>query len=174
MNAVFKIFTALAAALFAVLAAQTAAANDRPDYCAIDHDHRSHSANYYDYYDGDRYSRAGDYRGGDYRDRDYRDTDYRNGDYRGGRDHRRGRDRYRGDRYGYRPRSEVVFRRDIDLRRYSAYVTVVEENYWTRSGRVQRVCSIVPKGRDAYHVPRRALSRIAHDNCSHRARIQYL
>ncbi len=166
MQVIPKLCAALIAAA-GVLIATEAAADRRPSYCPRDHDHRVHDANYYDYYDADRYYRAGDYRDRRYsRDRRYRDRRYRD---------RRYRDRgyYRGRGYR-RPRSEVVFRRNIDLRRYRAYVTVVEENYWTRSGRVQRVCSIVPKGRDAYAVPQRRLSRIARNNCSRYARIQYL
>lgn len=154
MQALPKLCAALGAAAGMLLIAQTASAYDRPAYCPERHDHRSHSASYYDYYDADRYSRAGDYR----RDRNYDRRDRR------GRYHRR----------YHRPRSEVVFRRHINLRRFNAHVTVVEENYWTRSGRVQRVCSIVPKGRDAYYVPQRRLSRIANNHCSRYARVQYL
>ena len=165
MQGIRNLCVAAIAAGAAFMASQ-AAADYRPAYCPTDHDHRAHDANYYDYYDADRYYRAGNYRS-DYR-RDYRR------DRRYYRDGRRYRDRgYRGRR-NYRSRSEVVFRRNIDLRRYRAHVTVVEENYWTRSGRVQRVCSVVPKGPDAYHVPQRRLSKIARRNCSRYARIQYL
>ncbi len=167
MQVIPKLCAALVA-VAGVLMATEAAAERRPSYCPTDHDHRSHDANYYDYYDADRYSRSGAYRPVSRYDR-----------YGGSRYDRRYSRRYYNDRrYSrrgyYRPRSEVVFRRNIDLRRYRAYVTVVEENYWTRSGRVQRVCSIVPKGRDAYEVPHRRLSRIARNNCSRYARIQYL
>jgi len=159
---------------FALLAGAQAGATSRPTYCEDDHDHRSHDANYYDYYDADSYYRAGPYRASARYDRDLRYDDRRS--YRGRRnyDDRRG---YRGRGYGYDryPRSEVVFKRNIDLRGHrGTYVTVVEENYWTRSGRVQRVCSIVPKGYDAYNIPHRRLSQIARNNCSRHARIQYL
>ncbi len=167
MRAIQKMCAALIVAA-GVLVATEAAADRRPAYCPRDHDHRVHDANYYDYYQADRYFRSGAYRPASRYDR-----------YRGSRyDRRYNRRHYHDRRYSrrgyYRPRSEVVFRRNIDLRRYRAYVTVVEENYWTRSGRVQRVCSIVPKGRDAYAVPHRRLSRIARNHCSRYARIQYL
>lgn len=158
-----KACAALIAAV-GLLVATEAAARSQPAYCPNDHDHRAHDANYYNYYGADRYSRAGAYRPVSRYDNNRRTY----------RDRRGYRDRRHRSRGHYRPRSEVVFRRNIDLRRFNAYVTVVEENYWTRSGRVQRVCSVVPKGRDAYNVPHRRLSRIARNNCSRYARIQYL
>ena len=133
-------------------ASAPAAAEYRPDYCALDHDHRSHNASYYDYYPEDQYSRRGAYR-----------------DRRGYRD--------RGGRYdGYgrrRARSQVVHREKYNTR-YRARITLVEEIYWTRSGREQLVCSIVVRGPEAYYVPQRRLRRIARRDCSPRARIQYL
>lgn len=171
MQAIQKLCAALVAAA-GVMIATEASADRRPAYCPQDHDHRAHHANYYDYYEADRYYRAGAYRPASRYDR------YGNSRYDRRYDRRHNRRQYRDGRYGrrgyYRPRSEVVFRRNIDLRRFNAYVTVVEENYWTRSGRVQRVCSVVPKGRDAYNIPRRRLSRIAQNHCSRYARIQYL
>ena len=135
-----------------------AAAEYRPNYCATDHDHRSHDASYYDYYPADQYSRRGDYRSrSDYRDRGrYRDRRGRYNDY----DRRR-------------PRSRVVHRENYSTR-YRARITLVEEIYWTRSGREQLVCSIVVKGPEAYYVPERRLRRIARRDCSPRARVQYL
>jgi hypothetical protein len=146
MKAVTKICAGLAAAVGIFAFAHNAAA-----YSPRDHDHRTHVANHDDYYDADRHYRRGDYRHSRYRDS------------------RRGR----YDRY-YRPRSEVVFRRHINTRRYNAYITVVEENYWTRSGRVQRVCSVLVRGPEAYYVPHRRLERAANRNCSRHARIQFL
>lgn len=155
MQAIPKICAALIAAA-GVFIATEAAAERRPAYCPSDHDHRAHDANYYDYYEADRYSRRGNYR--------------RNHRY----DHYNRYDRHRSRR-GYRhPRSEVVFRRHINARRYDAYITVVEENYWTYSGRVQRVCSVLVRGPEAYYVPHRRLERAARRNCSRYARIQYL
>lgn len=163
MHAIIKTGLAVIVAAGTLVATQATARDYRPAYCPTTHDHRSHDANYYDYYDQDRYSRAGAYNArSDYRGRD---------NYRGRRDYRRG-DRYRGRGY-YRPRSEVVFKKNLNTR-YDAYITVVEENYWTRSGRVQRVCSVVPKGPEAYYIPQRRLERVANRNCSRRARVQFL
>lgn len=142
-----------------------ASAGHKPDYCAIDHDHRSHDASYYDYYDSDKYYRAGEYR------RSRSDTRY---GYSGRNDRSyRHDDGYgRRDRY-YRPRSRVVSRQHYATR-WNARITLVEEIYWTRSGRQQLVCSIVVRGRQAHHVSHRRLERIAYRDCSRRARIQYL
>ena len=156
MQAIPKLCAALIVAA-GILAATEAAAERRPDYCPRDHDHRAHHANYYDYYPADRYSRRGDYRRNNRYDR-YDRYDRR-------RSYNR---RYR------RPRSEVVFRRHINTRRFDAYITVVEENYWTYSGRKQRVCSVLVRGPEAYHVPHRRLRRAAERNCSRYARVQYL
>ena len=164
MKSLVKYLVAFTAAAGAIGVAQ-ASAEYRPDYCATDHDHRSHTSSYYDYYDEDKYYRAGEYRGS-------RDSYNRGGRY----DDRRGRyDRGRRDR-GYdrrRARSRVVNRETYSTR-YNARIVLVEEIYWTRSGREQLVCSIVVKGRDAYYVPQKRLRRIANRDCSRRARIQYL
>ena len=123
-----------------------AAAEYRPAYCPQDHDHRAHDASYYDYYPADQYSRRGGYR--DY-DRGY-------------------------DGYGRRrARSQVVFRETFQTQ-YRARIVLVEEIYWTRSGREQLVCSVVVRGPEAYYVPQRRLRRLARRNCSPRARVQYL
>jgi hypothetical protein len=125
-----------------------AGASDQPNYCAIDHDHRSHNTSYYDYYPKDNYYRAGPYRSSS-----------------------RG---HHNNGHGYnRPRSRVVHRETYGTR-YDARITLVEEVYWTRSGRRQLVCSVTVRGHDAYNVPQRRLERIAHRDCSPRARIQYL
>lgn len=129
-----------------------AAAEYRPDYCPSRHDHRSHDASYYDYYEKDDYYRAGPYRGARSNDR-YSRRDYRN---------------YRG-----RARSRVVSRETFRTR-WRARVVVVEEVYYTRSGREQLVCSVVVKGPEAYYVPHRRLRRLANRNCSRYARVQYL
>ncbi len=147
MKAVIKICAGAIAAAAVLAVSQHAAASDQSR-----HDHSSYDASHDDYYERDRHYRRGDYRRDRYRDR-----------------HR--------SRYGrgyYRPRSEVVFRRHINTRRYDAYITIVEENYWTRSGRVQRVCSVLVRGPEAYYVPHRRLERAANRNCSRRARIQFL
>ncbi|NOX83245.1 MAG: hypothetical protein GXP06_09725 [Alphaproteobacteria bacterium] len=136
--------------------AQTAAAH-QPDSCAINHDHRSHNASYYDYYPKDNYYRAGPYRS---KSRGHHNSRYGNG---------RGYDR----RQSHRARSRVV-NRETYRTRWNARITLVEEVYWTRSGRRQLVCSVVVRGYDAHQVPHRRLKRIAHRDCSPRARIQYL
>ncbi len=156
MKSFVKYLVAFTFAAGAVGVAQ-ASAEYRPDYCAVDHDHRSHTSSYYDYYDEDKYYRAGEYRG--------QRASYDRG--RGyDRDRRRGYDRRR-------PRSRVVHRQTYQTR-YNARIVLVEELYWTRTGREQLVCSIVVKGRDSYYVPQRRLRRIANRDCSRRARIQYL
>ncbi len=148
MKACVKAILTLILAAGAIGFAQ-ASAEYRPDYCARDHDHRSHDASYYNYYEADKYSRAGS----------YRSTGRRNYD--------RGYDNY------YRPRSEVVHRQTYNTR-YRARINLVEEIYWTRSGRKQLVCSVLVKGPEAYYVTRKRLRRIARRDCSPRARIQYL
>lgn len=151
MKPILKSLAAIALGV-GVLGLAQASANYRPDYCPRDHDHRSHTSNYYDYYAADRYYRAGPYRSSK-------------------RSYDRRYDR-RYDRH-YRPRSKVVHRQTYDTR-YRAHIKLVEEIYWTRSGRKQLVCSILVRGPEAYHVPHRRLRRIANRDCSPRARIQYL
>jgi len=150
-----------------------AAAESRPDYCSRDHDHRSHNVSYYDYYEKDKYYRAGPYRSSRsskryddrnrYSDRRYNDRRYNDRRYN---DHRH-RSRYN------KPRSRVVNRQSYQTR-YRARVVLVEEIYYTRSGREQLVCSVLAKGPEAYYVPRKRLRRIARRDCSQYARIQYL
>ncbi len=154
-----------------VYGAAPASAEYRPDHCAVDHDHRSHTSSYYDYYDGDKYSRAGAYRGSrDNYDRRSRRDNYDRRDRRGRYD-----DRYdRGGRYGRRHARSRVVNRETYRTQYRARITLVEEIYWTRSGRKQLVCSIIVRGREADYVPHRRLKRIANRDCSRRARIQYL
>lgn len=136
-----------------------AAADYKPDYCAIDHDHRSHNTSYYDYYPKDNYYRAGPYRN--------RSSGQGNRRYGDGRGYDRQQNRQ------YRARSRVV-NRETYRTRWNARITLVEEVYWTRSGRRQLVCSVVVRGYDAHQVPHRRLERIARRDCSPRARIQYL
>lgn len=151
MNSILKTIITVALGV-GVLGAAQASATSRPDYCPRDHDHRSHSPSYYDYYDSDRHYRSKPRRSS------RRDYDRR---------YNRGYDDY------YRPRSKVVHRQTYQTR-YRARIKLVEEIYWTRSGRKQLVCSVLVRGPDAYHVPHRRLRRIANRDCSPRARIQYL
>jgi hypothetical protein len=136
-----------------------AAADYKPDYCAINHDHRAHHADYYDYYPKDNYYRAGPYRS--------RSKGHYNSRYGDGRGYNRQQNPH------YRARSRVV-NRETYRTQWDARITLVEEVYWTRSGRRQLVCSVSVRGYDAYNVPHRRLKRIAHRDCSPRARIQYL
>ena len=169
MKPIIKTFVALAFGT-GVLAMAQASATYRPDHCPTNHDHRSHHANYYDYYPADRYYRAGPYRSKRTSRYDRRHDRYDRYDRYD--DHRY--DRRRGHRYDrYRPRSRVVHRETFPTR-FRARITVVEEIYWTRSGRRQLVCSVVVRGPEADYVPNRRLRRLANRNCSRRARIQYL
>ena len=167
MTKILKSLIALSLGAGVFFAAQ-ASADRRPDYCAADHDHRSHSANYYDYYEPDRYYRAGPYRSSSRANRSNRYDRYdRYDDY-----DRYDRGRYRG-RYGRRARSRVVHRETFPTR-WRARITLVEEIYWTRSGRKQLVCSVLVRGPEADYVPHRRLRRIARRGCSRYARIQYI
>jgi hypothetical protein len=62
MNTLFKTIAASIIGAVTLMIASAAFAADKPAYCNIDHDHRSHNANYYDYYPQDKYYRAGPYR----------------------------------------------------------------------------------------------------------------
>lgn len=178
-------FVAAAFVAFAALGFSAASADggrDRPERCDDDHDHRSHSATYYDYYDHDRYYRAGPYRGvsvtigaGDRRgdwDRDRRwDDDYGYGDrYRDG-DRYRGRDGRYDDRYDHR-RSRVVYRQVFDTR-YRARIVLVEQAFYSRRGEY-RVCTVEARGPEARYVPRGQMRSIAARNCSRRSDIRIL
>lgn len=131
---------------------------DRPDYCSLDHDHRSHDRNYYDYYDKDRYYRASP----NY----YSSSRYDSGRY----------DRRYGDRYGYYNDDgydgRVVSRRThrIPGLRATAYVT--EREFHSYRGH-QRVCTISLDGPDAHYVNRRDLKWVASTHCSSYAKVRY-
>ncbi len=131
-----------------------AAAENQPAYAPETHDQRSYNAAFYN--DGpvsDHYQTAA-HRGDRYNRRDRYDRGY--------------------DRYSRRrPHSRVVHRETYRTK-YRARIVLVEEIYWTRSGRQQLVCSVLVKGPEAYYVPHRRLRRIANRDCSPRARIQYL
>ncbi|MEZ5892516.1 MAG: hypothetical protein R3C58_05135 [Parvularculaceae bacterium] len=165
--------TLIAGAIAAAALGFTAAsAAHKPDYCARDHDHRSHAADYYSYYPADKYFRAGAYRDGgvsisvsfgdrdrrDYGDRDRYD-DHRYGDRRyGDRDHRRGRD------------GRVVNREVYDTR-YRARIVLVEEVVRTRRG-PQLICTVDARGPEARYVPDKRLRKVARRECSPRAQIR--
>ncbi|MBI1391742.1 MAG: hypothetical protein GC152_03270 [Alphaproteobacteria bacterium] len=141
---------------FAVFGAAPAEARrgDRPARCDVTHDHRSHAANYYDFYAADRF-----YRAGPYRTAGVSVTIGRN-DYYGGRG-------YRG-----RPRNQIVFRDVIPTRGQARIIVTEEIVYRGRSNRGRRVCTIAPVGRDANLVPYRRLQRIAAQSCSRGAAVR--
>lgn len=135
----------------------------RPEYCAIDHDHRSHDANYYDYYPADKYYRAGPYR------RTGMTLSVRIGDrgYRGGR-HENYYNRYGyGGRYN---RGRPVHREVYDTRFRARIVLTEEVNYSRRGPRL--ICTVSVRGPEARYVPYGRLRRIAVRECSPRARIR--
>lgn len=161
-----KYLSACAAGAFALGLSAAMANHPRPDHCDIDHDHRSHASNYYDYYPADKYYRSG--RGGvsvtvragsrydPYYDRGRRYDDYR----------------YSGRRNGYRGRSARVVHRETFRTRYRARIVLTEE--LVRRGRYgpQLICTVQARGPEARYVPERRMYRIAHRNCSPRARIR--
>ena len=134
-------------------------------------------------------SASADQRSGQYDrsyDNHYQEDQYSRGDsYRGSqKSSSRGYDdRRRSDNYGYQGRnhranygranSRVVYRKNYSTK-YRAKITLVEEIYYTRSGREQLVCSIVAKGPEAYYIPKKRLRRIANRGCSKYARVQFL
>lgn len=132
----------------------------RPAYCSLDHDHRSHDRNYYDYYDKDRYYRAS--------------PNYYSSRYAGGYNGRY--DRRDGDRYGYYDNDgydgRIVARRThrIPGLRATAYVT--EREFHTYRGH-QRICTISVDGPDARYVDRRDLRWVASTHCSGYAEVRY-
>lgn len=166
MKPIFK--TVIAAALGAA-ALGASAALAKPAYCSHDHDHRSHAADYYDYYQADKYYRAGPYRdsgfsfsvsvgdGYDYYDRDRRYDRY---------------DRhYSGRRHGYRDDRGRIVNRQIFDTRYRAHIVLTEEIVRTRHG-PRLLCTVDARGPDARYVSTRRMHWIADRNCSRRARVR--
>lgn len=185
-----KIRTILASVAFAATAGAVAApasADDRgaysarPAYCPEDHDHRSHDANYYDYYPADRYSRAGPYVGvevgvrygdgrygdGRYGDGRYGDGRYGDGRYGGGR---YGDGRYGDGRGGAWGRDRLLQRRDFATP-YRARIVLVERVEWTRRGEYL-TCNVFAVGPEADYVRNRELRRVARNFCSYGADIR--
>ena len=174
MKTIFKAIIASAAGML-VIGATAAFAADRSDYrserrghvkpviCDIDHDHRSHASNYYDYYAPDKYYRAGSYRGSGLSFSisfgDGYDTNYRRGD----------RNYRRGDRSGRRGR--VVNRQVFDTR-HRARIVLIEEIVRSRRGHRRLICTVEARGPEARYVPKRRMRRIANRNCSPRARVR--
>lgn len=153
----------------------------KPAYCAVDHDHRSHDANYYEYYAHDRYYDAGPYRRsgvsfsitvGDGHDR------YDRYDRRGGYDRYDRRDqrgRYDGRRNGYRGDRGRLVNREIYDTRYRARIILTEELVRSRRGHghgPELVCNVTVRGPEARYVSERRVRRIARNECSRHARIR--
>lgn len=148
------------------LGVSAAFASYQPDYCDIDHDHRSHAANYYDYYPADRYYRAGPYRdsGFSFSITVGDDYDYYNGWRRA--------DRYDyGRRHGYRGRSGRIINREVFDTRFRARIVLIEEAIRTRRG-PRLVCTVEARGPEARYVSERRMRRIARNYCSPRANIR--
>ena len=121
---------------FAALGVSAASAH-KPDPCRHDHDHRSHAADYYNYYPSDRYYRSGSYRpSGLSVSISLGDHDYDRGGY----------DRYDnyGRRNGYRGDSRVVNREVYDTR-YRARIILTEELVRTRHG-PRLICTVDARG----------------------------
>jgi hypothetical protein len=156
---------------------------DRPDPCRYDHDHRSHAADYYNYYPADKYFRSGVYRNsgvslsitvGDdgYDRRGYRDDDYGRRGYRDDDDGRRGyRDDDYGRRNGYRGRDGRVVNREVYDTRYRARIVLTEEIVRTRHG-PRLLCTVDARGPQARYVPNKRLRQIARNECSRRAEVR--
>jgi hypothetical protein len=166
--------------------------DSRPDFCSVDHDHRAHDRNYYDYYQKDSYYRADpgfsssrrysdtgydDRYGGGYdgRDRDRRDDSRYASRYRYG-DRDDDDDGYWSRRYGYRRGGDydgrVVSRRSHQIPGSRATAYVVEQEYHTSRGH-ERVCTVSVNGPDARYVDQRDLRWVASTHCSRYARIRY-
>jgi|GEM_PF-964352 len=190
MKTLFKTIIAGAIGAITLAATSSAFASYKPDYCGIDHDHRSHNAKYYDYYDHDKYFRAGQYRssgknsgvsfsitfGDGYYD-DGRHADRRRSDRRYD-DRRRSDRRYddrrdyrRGKNHGYRGRDGRIVNRQVFDTRHRARIILIEEVVRTRRG-PRLVCTVEARGREAEYVSKRRMRRIADNNCSPRARIK--
>lgn len=139
----------------------------RPEHCDLSHDHRSHAANYYNYYPADRYSRAGAYRGSGVSltvqvgDRGYRRDDHRD----------RGDSYYNDYGYGGRYSDGRPVHREVYDTRYRARIVLVEEVVRTRHG-PHLVCTVSARGPEAHYVPYGRLRSVAARECSPRSRIQ--
>ncbi len=183
MNTLFKTMAIGIIGAVTLMVASVAFASERPAYCNIDHDHRSHNTDYYDYYDQDRYYRAGPYRSprqssgvsfsitigdGHSSGRRYRDDHHADRRYNERRRYRR--NHHRGKNHGYRGRDGRIVNRQVFDTRYQARIVLIEEAVRTRNG-PRLVCTVTARGREADHVSNRRMRRIANNNCSPRARI---
>ncbi len=154
------------AGALAMAALGAGAAFAKPAYCSHDHDHRSHAADYYNYYAPDRYYRAGAYRDGGL------SISVRLGD--NDRYDRRPRysDRHDyGRRHGHRGRDGRIVNREVYDTRYRARIVLIEEVVRTRRG-PRLICTVDARGPQARYVPDRHLRRIARRECSRRADVR--
>jgi len=170
-----------------VIGASPAFANDKPNYCSIGHDHRSHTSNYYNYYDADRYSRAGAYRDSGVsfsirfgNDRGYDRRNDRRYDRGHDRRHNRGYDQNRSydnrahhNRRNARGHARVVNHQTYQTR-HRAWVVLTEKVVRGRRGHARLVCTVQARGPEADYVSERRINRIAYRDCSPRARIRIL
>lgn len=179
MHTLWKYFSAGCAGLFALGA--VAYADHKPAFCDVDHDHRSHASNYYDYYPADDYYRAGPYRssglsfsisiGDDGYDRYDRHDRYDR------------RDRY--DRYddrrrnGYRGRDGRVVQRKTFNTRFRARIVLTEEierrgrgHGYGRGRGPDLVCTVEAVGPQRRFVSKIRMRHIAREYCSPRARVR--
>lgn len=132
----------------------------RPERCLLDHDHRYHNRDYYNYYPKDRYYSA---------DPGFSiSLNFGNGYYdRSGAYYKR--PYY--DQRGYRDYGRVVNREVINLRGYRADAVLVEEAFGGQRGG-NLVCTVTARGPDANYVPYGQLRSIAARYCSRRADIR--
>jgi hypothetical protein len=153
---------AMIAGVLGVAAIGVTAANaKKADHVEKNHDQRSQHVSGYDYYDNDRYRRGSGASftitiGNDGRYYDRYDRYDRRGHY--------------SRRNGYRgPRARIV-NREVYNTRYRARIVLVEEVIRTRRG-PRLVCTVQARGPEARYVSERRMHRIAHRDCSRRARI---
>ncbi len=156
----------------AALGATQASASGPAYYQTVD-DKREYRGD--DYYERDDYKRSRAYRGDNYNRYDRRSRGYyKNGVYydRRGDNYYRGRgyDRNRG--YDRRRRGSKVVSRSVIPARGRANIVVVEEIYYTRSGREQLICTVKTRGPDANYVPYDRVRRVARRCCSRYADIR--
>jgi len=136
-------------------------ASARPTICRIDHDHRIHHRDYYEYYPRDRYYNADPTfsLSFSFGDRGYYD--------RGGRYY----DQPYYNRNGYRDYGRVVRRDSLRIRGYRADALLIEEVIPGRRGS-DLVCTVTARGPDARYVPYGRLRSLAERECSRRAQIR--
>ncbi len=171
------IFKSIVAGALGIAALSAGAAWAKPDACRVNHDHRSHAADYYNYYPADDYYRSGPYRnsgvsfsiriGDDGYDRRDRHGDYDRHDGYG----RRGRHDDYGRRNGYRGDEGRIVNREVYDTRYRARIILTEEVIRTRHG-PRLLCTVDARGPEARYVPNKRLRKIARDNCSRRAEVR--